>query len=457
MNEAENVINEHIQNFIESQSYIPLVSNFNGGCLYLKNYSTVVQSVGCGGFFDIPEHFMEQEIPILENPTTEEKVILATSNLTFGSSCDYLTAIVKGRTLLETKSKEEAIMFCNEEIERIITERIKSNDANYDVISSKSKLTTLMLSYLDGSLYEKSVRALELFQGISLSNQTEKVESSTVSNDETMSEDENIDENDSEEEDLDEDEVEQDDEDIDDDEVEDDATLEEDESEEELEQGEETTTVVPDASVEATAEKVQNVDDTVQQAVPSLDTNAIKQSLASDSQIVGLPPEASTVVAVPSITPSENAGSVEVADDSASKSVTEGVSSLQNGVVSIPTVSSSSVATEGSVPAPSSVDTTISTDAYNQMVNDVVNGVSPEDGLDVQGATELLNQPEVPVSSVPPVPSVSIPLVEQQVQNVQTVASQGVNPVPAMPTPVSLESMATEVPSFDGSLGGRTM
>ena len=136
MNETENIMDEHIENFVNSQSYLPLVSNFNGGALYLKNYSTVVQSVGYTDFFDIPEHFMEREIPILENPTMEEKVILATSNLTFGSSSDYLTAIVKGRTLLETKSKEEAIDFCNEEIDRIITERIKSNDANYDVVSS---------------------------------------------------------------------------------------------------------------------------------------------------------------------------------------------------------------------------------------------------------------------------------------------------------------------------------
>ena len=33
-----------------------------------------------------------------------------------------------------------------------------------------------MLSYLDGSLYEKSIGALELFQGASLSNEDEMVD-----------------------------------------------------------------------------------------------------------------------------------------------------------------------------------------------------------------------------------------------------------------------------------------
>jgi len=463
MNETENIMDEHIENFVNSQSYLPLVSNFNGGALYLKNYSTVVQSVGYTDFFDIPEHFMEREIPILENPTMEEKVILATSNLTFGSSSDYLTAIVKGRTLLETKSKEEAIDFCNEEIDRIITERIKSNDANYDVVSSKSKLATLMLSYLDGSLYEKSIGALELFQGASLSNEDEMVDN--MEDEEEMEVDES-EESLEEEEDASEDEMEQDSGEIDedDDEIEEEPTLDEvdTENEEDLEQSEDDSVVVPDASVEATASQVQNVvsdEEGVlkQEELPSLEQAPLESVSQQPQATVDVP--TAVEVPVPSVPSVETSAVPDVAVASVGKEKSAVQSTpLSETIVNIPSVASSSATPESINPVPSAmpeVNTTISAEAYNQMVNDVVNGDSTTEKLDVQGATELLNQPEVPVS---PVPSVSIPLV-QQATEVQAVApqTQQIAPQPVMSTPVSLESMATEAPSFSEPLGGKTM
>jgi len=96
----ENKINEYRNHFIETKNYIALVPNYNGGCLYLKDYSKIVQSVGNKEFVTIPENFKDKEISILENPTEEEKMILATNLSPF--STEYLSAIVKGRKLLET-------------------------------------------------------------------------------------------------------------------------------------------------------------------------------------------------------------------------------------------------------------------------------------------------------------------------------------------------------------------
>lgn len=142
--------------FIAANNCIPLNQKIGDKQLYLKDYSKLITVVE-ENLFHIPKKFSEKKIDIIEEPSREEKLILAGSM----NPWEHLLAIVEGRKLLNSKSKEEAIEFCQEELTKL-TKEFASLNTNSAQISLKEKLITLTLGYLEGNLYQEMKKYLAL-------------------------------------------------------------------------------------------------------------------------------------------------------------------------------------------------------------------------------------------------------------------------------------------------------
>lgn len=180
--------------FLTTHNYLSLGS-YGNESLYLKNYTTMVSVIKTEEFFDLFGEQKEEKV-VLENPTEEEKLILAT-----GSSLG-LVAIQRGRKILTTKSKEEAIEESKIEVEDVKKEQEEYKKAetlinieavcsesqkeifrqfhgeeypsleeakeiigktNKDQLEAKVKLASLTLGYLDGSLYQEALNIVQIF------------------------------------------------------------------------------------------------------------------------------------------------------------------------------------------------------------------------------------------------------------------------------------------------------
>lgn len=154
-------MDEYIKNYIETRNYIPFFREKNGDCLYLKDYSKVVRGIP-GSISIIPEAFEDENITLIVTPTEEEKLILATNLSDFNPIC--LGAIINGRKMLETLSKEEAIKECDKINEKFLQDSLLSKDTYAD----DRDLNKMTRAYLDNTLYEKSLRALNEFAAASI-------------------------------------------------------------------------------------------------------------------------------------------------------------------------------------------------------------------------------------------------------------------------------------------------
>ncbi len=338
----------YVEHYIETRNCIRFYVGHSGQSFYLKDYSKVVRGIS-SGLSVVPERFEDENITLIENPTDEEKVILAT-NLSSSDNV-YLTAIIEGRNLLKTKSKEEAISVCEEKHHQLLNKILHQEE----VTDEEMRLNRIVKSYLDGSLAKKSLEVLSSLSALSNALDSGKVE-------------------------LDMDTVEKD--------------------------------VVVDAT-----DKLEN-QSTVQGVVPEVSSGEVSV-------------EASQIVDVPMA-----AESNDLSKEMVSGALEEAVAAQVEG--------SNMVSTAPGVEAPQAVVQTpvaqaggsLDLDAYNKMVADVLKGDNTE---------------EVTASQVP----VEVPTVEVSVpQTAPTV--QSVVPASVIPTPASLETM-TEAPSFEGTLGGRTL
>ncbi len=113
---------EYLKQKLERNQLLYLISIGNK-TIFLKDYSKLV--VANGDWFTGPMDFGDEEREIIENPTEEEKIILMTDNVPTQS----LIAINKGRELLNTKSKEEALEACQEELKQAQSSLAKFHNA----------------------------------------------------------------------------------------------------------------------------------------------------------------------------------------------------------------------------------------------------------------------------------------------------------------------------------------
>lgn len=342
----------YVEHYIETRNCIRFYVGHSGQSFYLKDYSKVVRGIS-SGLSVVPERFEDENITLIENPTDEEKVILAT-NLSSSDNV-YLTAIIEGRNLLKTKSKEEAISVCEEKHHQLLNKILHQEE----VTDEEMRLNRIVKSYLDGSLAKKSLEVLSSLSALSNALDSGKVE-------------------------LDMDTVEKD--------------------------------VVVDAT-----DKLEN-QSTVQGVVPEVSSGEVSV-------------EASQIVDVPMA-----AESNDLSKEMVSGSLEEAVAAQVEGsnmVSTAPGVQPVSEAPQAVVQTPvAQAGGSLDLDAYNKMVADVLKGDNTE---------------EVTASQVP----VEVPTVEVSVpQTAPTV--QSVVPASVIPTPASLETM-TEAPSFEGTLGGRTL
>lgn len=152
-------MDKYIKSYIETRNYIPFFKEQNGDYLYLKDYSKVVRGIP-GSISIIPERFEEENITLLVTPTEQEKVILATSLSDVNPIC--LGAIINGRKMLETLSKEEAIKECDKINKKFLEDHLLSKDT----YAADKELNKMTRAYLDNTLYEKSLQALNEFASI---------------------------------------------------------------------------------------------------------------------------------------------------------------------------------------------------------------------------------------------------------------------------------------------------
>lgn len=342
----------YVEHYIETRNCIRFYVGHSGQSFYLKDYSKVVRGIS-SGLSVVPERFEDENITLIENPTDEEKVILAT-NLSSSDNV-YLTAIIEGRNLLKTKSKEEAISVCEEKHHQLLNKILHQEE----VTDEEMRLNRIVKSYLDGSLAKKSLEVLSSLSALSNALDSGKVE-------------------------LDMDTVEKD--------------------------------VVVDAT-----DKLEN-QSTVQGVVPEVSSGEVSV-------------EASQIVDVPMA-----AESNDLSKEMVSGALEEAVAAQVEGsnmVSTAPGVQPVSEAPQAAVQTPvAQAGGSLDLDAYNKMVADVLKGDNTEEVTTSQGPVEV------------PTVDVSIP------QTASTV--QSVVPASVIPTPASLETM-TEAPSFEGTLGGRTL
>ncbi len=356
MNETkvtEEMLNEYKKNYIESKRLIPVYQESNGDILYLKDYSKIVRGVGSSEFRGIPERFEEEGLTMLEDPTEEEKVILAT-NLPNVDNAPYLAAIINGRGMLTTMSRDEAAIAANQNY----GEKIRSLlFGNTNVAKAELELARLTNAYLDGRLYGKSVVALNAFANASIISENIKENTSAIESEEK----EQIET-----------------------------------SQEEVEQ---TTTITPQP-------------ETSELPLSQENTNEKAETEEKEFQ------SPATVVEVPTV-------------------LTEKVPEAQPRQ-----------------------ESTISPEAYNQMLADVVSGALAETSLGLQEATDLLEQPVVSViPQVPEVPTMTAQsaVVQPAVQDISSSSIPSPIPVPESITEMTSMMEDTSAPSFDGELGGRGM
>ncbi len=155
---------------------IPLNQEIGGKKLYLKDYSKLITVVEEDGIFEIPKRFSEKEIVIIEEPSKEEKLILAGSSTPW----KHLLAIVEGRKLLVSKSKEEALEFCQGELAKMTKDFVFSHGTDSQV-SEKEQLTTFILGYLDGTLYQETNAFLSMCFNMKGDNTLSKKEELVIS------------------------------------------------------------------------------------------------------------------------------------------------------------------------------------------------------------------------------------------------------------------------------------
>lgn len=155
---------------------IPLNQEIGGKKLYLKDYSKLITVVEADGIFEVPKRFSEKEVIIIEEPSKEEKLILAGSSTPW----KHVLAIVEGRKLLTSKSKEEAIEFCQGELSKMTKDFVFSHGAD-NQISEKEQLTTFILGYLDGTLYQEINAFLSMRFNIKGTNSPSKKEELVIS------------------------------------------------------------------------------------------------------------------------------------------------------------------------------------------------------------------------------------------------------------------------------------
>lgn len=357
MNETkvtEEMLNEYKKNYIESKRLIPVYQESNGDILYLKDYSKIVRGVGSSEFQGIPERFEEEGLTILEDPTEEEKVILAT-NLPNVDNAPYLAAIINGREMLTTMSRDEAAIAANKNYGEIIRGLLLGNTN----VTKKAELELVRLTkaYLDGRLYGKSVTALNAFANASIISENIKENTSAIESEEK----EQIETN-----------------------------------QEEVEQ---TTAIAPQPETSELPLSQENINEKAETEEKEFQSPA-------------------TVVEVPTV-------------------LTEKVPEAQPRQ-----------------------ESTISPEAYNQMLADVVSGAPAETSLGLQEATDLLEQPVVSV--IPQVPEVPTMIAQPAVVQpaVQDISSSSIpSPIPVPESITEMTSMIedTSAPSFDGELGGRGM
>lgn len=361
--------------FLASNNYI-LLGSYDKESIYLKNYSTMVCASKTGKFLDFPGEEMEEKV-ILENPTEEEKIILATTN------SPGLLAIEKGRKILETKSKEEAVEACKVEVENAQKKIEKYQQAktivsmeehcsasqiaifrqfhgqeyptveeakemiettNLKELTAQSKLSSLTLGYLDGSLYQESLNMVQTIFDL------DKTKEKTVVQ----------------------------------------------ENEEKIEE--------PQQQVEAV--ETQTFSEEVKEEVP------VEENIEKAEE----PVQTAQVVETPEI-------KEEVPD------------------IQIPIVGAKEPVEPAAIlPAVETPSSTLPEADYAKMVADVVSGGEPN----IPAIQELLNPKSVPIE----------PATTTQVDYTVPSAQETVIEAPA-----SLEQMVqdTNVPSFDGPIGGRTM
>lgn len=165
------MLDEYKNRLLESKRLIPVYQESNGDILYLKDYSKIVRGIGSGDFRGIPERLEDENITILENPTEEEKVILAT-NLPNIENVPYLAAIINGRGLLATMSRDEAAIACRQSNGKLIEMIFMGNAEKAN--EKELELLRTTKAYLDGSLYGKSIAALNVFANASLITENQK-------------------------------------------------------------------------------------------------------------------------------------------------------------------------------------------------------------------------------------------------------------------------------------------
>lgn len=367
---TEEMLNKYKKNYIESKRLIPVCQESNGDILYLKDYSKIVRGVGSVDFRGIPERFEEEGLTVLEDPTEEEKVILAT-NLPNVDNAPYLAAIINGRELLTTMSRDEAAIAANKNYGEIIRGLLLGNTN----VAKKAELELVRLTkaYLDGRLYGKSITALNAFANASIISENIKENTSAIESEEK----EQIET-----------------------------------SQEEVEQ---TTTIASQPETLGLPLSQENVNEKVETEEKEFQSPA-------------------TVVEVPTVL-TEQTEKVPEAQP-LQESVAEPV---------------------GSVPVQES---TISPEAYNQMLADVVSGAPAETSLGLQEATDLLEQPVVSViPQVPEVPTMTAQpaVVQPAVQDISSSSIPSPIPVPESITEMTSMIEDTSAPSFDGELGGRGM
>lgn len=362
--------------FLASNNYI-LLGSYDKESIYLKNYSTMVCASKTGKFLDFPGEKIEEKV-ILENPTEEEKIILATTN------SSGLLAIEKGRKILETKSKEEAVEACKVEVENAQKKIEKYQQAktivsmeehcsasqiaifrefhgqeyptveeakeiiettNLKELTTQSKLSSLTLGYLDGSLYQESLNMVQIIFDL------DKTKEKTV-----------------------------------------------------------------------VQENEEKIEEPVKQQVEAVETQALSEGTQKEVPVEEIvekeeePVQTAQVVQTPEI-------KEEVPD------------------IQIPIVGAKEPVEPAAIlPVVETPSSTLPEADYAKMVADVVSGGEPN----IPAIQELLNPKSVPIEPA------TTPQVDYTVPSAQETVIEA---------PASLEQMVqdTNVPSFDGPIGGRTM